>query len=517
MLTFLRNRSLTQWILISMVVGTLVGWAFPDEQWTGRVKSVSADKSEIVVTDPKGQEVTLRRADKPAAGAWEGTDVGRDVRVKATPTGGKADWKAGDEIKVEYDTFSARSLKPLSTIFLRMIKSLIAPLIFATLVVGIAGHGDDMKRVGRLAFKSLLYFELVTTLALFIGLAAVNLTRPGDGVKLGATAEQGQEFAKKTQTLGDFLNHVVPESVFDAAVKNEVLQIVFWSILFGVGLTQVRGRPKEVMVGGLEALAEVMFKFTGLVMKYAPVGIGAAIAVTVGHSGLDILKNLAVLILTLYGALVVLMLLVLLPAALLARVPLKKFGRAVKEPALIAFSTTSSEAALPKAMLAMQAIGVPKRVVAFVMPTGYSFNLDGTTLYLAVASVFVAQAATSTDPARWPPMTFGEQLVMMLTLMVTSKGVAAVPRASLVILAGTLASFGLPLEAVAVILGVDELMDMARTTVNLIGNCLATCVMARWEGEFDDAATGELPGEGAAAGAEPLPPAEAVEETKPVT
>jgi proton glutamate symport protein len=231
-----------------------------------------------------------------------------------------------------------------------------------------------------------------------------------------------------------------------------------------------------------------MFKFTGLVMKYAPIGIGAAIAVTVGHSGLDILWNLAKLILTLYGALVVFLLVVLLPTALLARVPLRKFGRAVKEPALIAFSTTSSEAALPKAMLAMQAIGVPKRIVAFVMPTGYSFNLDGTTLYLAVASVFAAQAAGI-------EMTLPEQLVMMFTLMVTSKGVAAVPRASLVILAGTLASFGLPLEAVAVILGVDELMDMARTTVNLIGNCLATCVMARWEGEFDDTATGVLPGE----------------------
>lgn len=374
-------------------------------------------------------------------------------------------------------------LKPLSTIFLRMIKSLIAPLIFATLVIGIAGHGDDMKRVGRLAFKSLIYFEIVTTLALFIGLFAVNVTRPGVGVQLNATAKEGEQLATKTQTLDDFLKHIVPESVFEAAVKNEVLQIVFWSIIFGVAVTQVRGRPKEFMLTGLEALAEVMFKFTGLVMNYAPIGIGAAIAVTVGHSGIGVLKNLGVLILTLYGALVLFMVLVLLPVAYFARVPWRKFARAVKEPALIAFSTTSSEAALPKAMLAMQSIGVPRRIVAFVMPTGYSFNLDGTTLYLAVASVFAAQAAGV-------EMSWGQQLVMMLTLMVTSKGVAAVPRASLVILSGTLASFGLPLEAVAVILGVDELMDMARTTVNLIGNCLATCVMARWEGEFDDNATG---------------------------
>ena len=422
-LFFLRNRSLTQWILISMVLGTLIGWAFPE---------------------------------------------------------------------------SAQHLKPLSSIFLRMIKSLIAPLIFATLVIGIAGHGDDMKRVGRLAFKSIIYFEIVTTLALFIGLAAVNLTKPGVGIGLDAPAKEGSELAGKQTTFATILEHIVPTSIFEAATKNDVLQIVFFSILFGVALTQVRGKHKETMINGLESLAEVMFKFTGLVMKYAPVGIGAAIAVTVGHSGIKVLKNLAVLILTLYGALVVFMLVVLLPVAWWARVPLRKFGRAVKEPALIAFSTTSSEAALPKAMLAMQSIGVPKRIVAFVMPTGYSFNLDGTTLYLAVASVFAAQAAGI-------HMSFEQQLIMMLTLMVTSKGVAGVPRASLVILAGTLASFSLPLEAIAVILGVDELMDMARTTVNLIGNCLATCVMARWEGEFDDNATGELAADSAIVSSESPP------------
>jgi proton glutamate symport protein len=249
-------------------------------------------------------------------------------------------------------------------------------------------------------------------------------------------------------------------------------------VLFAVALSQVRGRPKELMLGFCEALAEIMFKFTAMIMRFAPIGIGAAIAVTVSHSGIGVLKNLAMLIGTLYGALIVFVLLVLLPIALLARVPIRKFLQAVRQPALIAFSTTSSEAALPRAMQAMEGIGVPRRIVAFVMPTGYSFNLDGTTLYLSLASVFVAQAAGH-------PMTFGQQLIMMFTLMVTSKGVAAVPRASLVILSGTLATFGLPLEGVAVILGVDELMDMGRTTVNLVGNCLATVVMARWEGEYD--------------------------------
>jgi proton glutamate symport protein len=384
----------------------------------------------------------------------------------------------------------AESLKPLSTVFLRMIKSIIVPIIFSTLVVGIAGHGDDMKRVGRLAFKSIVYFEIVTTLALVVGLAAVHAFKPGVGVVLAGSAETGKELAANTQTGTTFLEHLVPASFIDAAAKNEVLQIVFWTVLFAVALSQVPvGRPKEVILTACEGLAEVIFKFVGIVMKFAPIGIGAAIAATVGHSGLGVLLNLGKLVLTLYAALVVFILVVLLPIATIFKVPVKLFAKAVREPALIAFSTASSEAALPRAMQAMERIGVPRRIVAFVMPTGYSFNLDGSTLYLAVASIFVAQAAKV-------DLSLGQQLVMMLTLMVTSKGVAAVPRASLVILSGTLASFNLPLEGVAIILGVDALMDMARTSVNLVGNCLASVVMARWEGEYvpvTDSAEGALP------------------------
>jgi proton glutamate symport protein len=376
-----------------------------------------------------------------------------------------------------YSPEFAVKLKPLSTVFLRMIKSIIAPLIFATLVVGIAGHGDDMKRVGRLALKSIIYFEIVTTLALFIGLFTVNMVRPGEGVVLGASAAQGQELAHKTQTGTSFLEHLVPQSIFEAAANNEVLQVVFFAVLFAVALSKVQGRSKEVMLSFSEGLSDVMFKFTMIVMRFAPFGIGAAIAVAVGQSGLGVLLNLGKLVLTLYAALILFFLLVLLPIALVFRVPLRRFVRAVRSPALIAFSTTSSEAALPLAMQSMEAIGVPRRIVAFVMPTGYSFNLDGSTLYLAVASIFVAQAAGH-------PLSLANQLTMMVALMITSKGVAAVPRASLVILSGTLATFGLPLEGVAIILGVDALMDMARTCTNLIGNCLATVVMARWEGEF---------------------------------
>jgi proton glutamate symport protein len=383
----------------------------------------------------------------------------------------------GVAIGIAFPAFAVK-LDPLSQIFLRMIKSLIVPLIFSTLVVGIAGHGDDMKKVGRLALRSFIYFELVTTGALFIGLAAVNIIKPGVGVSLGAaTAATGAELASHPVTFGGVLEHMVPQSFFEAAAHNEVLQIVFFAILFAVALTRQKGDNKQRMLNFCASLSDLMFKFTELVMAYAPIGIGAALAVTVGHSGIGVLVGLGKLVLTLYGALAAFALFILLPIAVLTRLPLKAFLKAIRQPALIAFTTASSEAALPLAMERMEQMGVPARIVAFVMPTGYSFNLDGSTLYLAVASVFAAQAGGI-------HMSIGQQLVMMLTLMLTSKGVAAVPRAALVILSGALTLFGLPLQAVAVILGVDAFMDMARTTINLVGNCLASAVMARWEGDL---------------------------------
>jgi proton glutamate symport protein len=406
-MSLLKKLSITQWIIVAMIVGTLIGWLFPE---------------------------------------------------------------------------FGQSLKLLSTIFLRMIKSVIVPLLFSTLVIGIAGHGDDMKKVGRLAWRSIVYFELVTTLALAVGLIAVNLIKPGVGVSLASAnvADTKGIASTATPTLASVLEHTVPQSFFEAAAQNEVLQIVFFSVLFGIALAKVPGHPRQVMLDFCESLSQVMFKFVGMVMSFAPIGIAGAIAATVGKSGLPVLFTLLKLVLTLYGALAVFILFVLIPIAFATKVPLKAFVKQVRSSALLAFSTASSEAALPTAMQAMEKLGVPKRIVAFVMPTGYSFNLDGSTLYLAVASIFVAQAANVDMPIK-------TQLLMMLTLMLTSKGVAAVPRASLVILSGALAQFKLPLEGVALILGVDAVMDMARTSVNLVGNCLATVVMARWEGEFDDA------------------------------
>ena len=369
----------------------------------------------------------------------------------------------------------AVELKPFSTVFLRLIKSIVAPLIFATLVVGIAGHGD-LKQVGRMGVKAIIYFEVVTTLALIIGLVVVNVIKPGVGATLQAAGGLG-EIAAKKQTFGDVLTHVFPQSFFEAAANGEVLQVVVFTLIFSIALAMVAKEKRQIILSFCESLAETMFKFTNIVMKYAPVGVAAAIAVTVGNKGLSVLVNLGLLVLSLYIALTIFVVFVFGGVALIAGVPIRKFINAVKEPALIAFSTTSSEAALPKAMLAMEALGVPRRIVSFVIPTGYSFNLDGSSLYLSLAAMFVAQAAGI-------DLSIGQQCVIVLTLMLTSKGVAGVSRAALVVLAGTLGSFGLPLEGVAVLLGVDQLMDMGRTMINVIGNCLATVVIARWEGEF---------------------------------
>jgi len=375
----------------------------------------------------------------------------------------------------------AAKLQPLSTLFLRLIKSIVVPILFGTLVAGIAGHGSDLKRIGRLALKSFAYFWAMTAIALVIGLLFGNWFRPGDGVILPPPDGTAAGVASSPTTFAGFIEHAFPGSFFEAASRNLVLQVVVWSTLFALALSQVpEGKGKTAVLDFASGLTEVMFKFVGFIMNYAPIGIGAAMAVAVSHSGIGVVLNLGKLVLTLYAALIVFVLVALLPVALLARIPIREFIRKVKDPAAIAFTTTSSDAALPLAMQRMIEFGVPRRIVAFVMPTGYSFNLDGSTLYLGVASLFVAQAAGI-------ELSLGEQVLMMLTLLITSKGIAAVPRASLVVLSGALSAFGLPLQGIAVILGVDELMDMARTTINLVGNCLATAVMARWEGVWGNA------------------------------
>jgi proton glutamate symport protein len=370
------------------------------------------------------------------------------------------------------------AMAAVANVFLRLIKSIIAPLIFGTLVAGIAGTGS-VKTMGRIGLKAIVYFEVLTTVALFLGLGAVNLVRPGAGMTIERTASE-TTLAKASPSLQDTLEHTFPASVIDAMARGDVLQIVVFSFLFGAACAAIGIKARPV-VGFCESLSEIMFRYTKYVMYVAPLGVGAAMAYTIGRNGIAVLFGLAKLVATLYGALLFFVFIVLGCVALIARVPLKPFFRAVREPFIIAFSTASSEAALPLALENMERFGVPKHIVAFVLPTGYSFNLDGSTLYLSLASIFVAQAAGI-------HMAFSQQLLMMLTLMLTSKGVAAVPRASLVILAGTLATFGLPIAGISLLLGADALMDMARTSVNLLGNCMATAVVARWEGVRLDSA-----------------------------
>jgi proton glutamate symport protein len=375
----------------------------------------------------------------------------------------------------------AGAIRPFSTIFLNAIKMIIAPLIFTTLVAGIAGAGH-VRDVGRIGFRAIVYFEVVTTVALLVGLAAVNLLRPGAGIQLST---RPSEAVSAPQTWDQILVHVVPTSVVDAMARGDVLQIVVFSVIFAIALAWLgdRGRP---VVELCERVAETMFRFTSIVMLYAPIGVAAAIGYTVALGGLNTLVGLGRLVGAFYLALAVFYAGVLLPIALYFRVGVSGFARAVREPAAIAFSTTSSEAALPRAMEAMEAYGCPRRIVALVMPLGYTFNLDGSTLYLSLASLFVAQAAGI-------HLSVGQQITMMLTLMITSKGVAGVPRAAIVILAGMLANYGLPLEGVTTLLGVDAVMDMGRTMTNVVGNCLATVVVAKWEGEFEGAATRAKP------------------------
>lgn len=379
----------------------------------------------------------------------------------------------GAEIGADWPK-TAANMQFLSTIFLRLIKTIIAPLIFSTLVVGIAGH-SSLKQVGRMGIKALIYFEVVTTICLFIGLAAINISKAGVGVAQQTATPAAVNTQKQTAT--GFIVNIFPENIAKSIAEGQVLQVVVFSVIFAIALALVSEQRRRPLLVFFEGFSETMFKFTNIVMWFAPIGVAGAIAYTVGTMGFGIIRNLLQLIVTLYAALAVLAVGVFLPIAMIARLPIKRFVRAIAEPASIAFATASSEAALPRAMESMEAFGVPRQIVAFVMPTGYSFNLDGSALYLSLAAMFVAQAAGV-------HLSFGEQLVMVFTLMLTSKGVAGVPRAGLVIVMGTVDQFHLPIWPVVVLFGVDQIMDMGRTMISVIGNCLATAVIATWEGEL---------------------------------
>jgi proton glutamate symport protein len=395
---------------------------------------------------------------------------------------------AGAELGFDAPTIAV-NMRVFSDIFLRLIKTIVAPLILATLITGIAGHGD-LKSVGRIGIKSLIYFEVATTLALVIGLVAVNLSRAGVGLSMPTSVPAGQSALASTAVhWQDFLLHVFPENLAKSVSEDQILQVAVFAIFFGIALAGLSHEKRAPMLSFLTSLSETMFKFTNLVMYFAPIGVGAAMAFTVGQMGLGVLVSLGKLLLTLYIALIAFALLVLVPSALFFRVELRPFLRAVTEAATIAFATSSSEAALPNAMESMEAFGVPRRIVAFVIPAGYSFNSTGSTLYLAVASIFVAQAAGI-------HLSLGEQVLMLFTLMLTSKGFAGVPRSALVLLFATAATFRLPTEPIFVILGIDAVADMGRTAINVVGNCLASVIVAKWEGVFGEEAASPIVLEG---------------------
>src|ERR1700761_5580121 len=382
---------------------------------------------------------------------------------------------AGAELGADAPGFAV-SLRVFSDIFLRLIKTIVAPLILGTLITGIAAHGQS-RSMGRIGLKALIYFEVLTTIAMLVGLAAINITHAGVGLAVPQQPLTNISPAQAPLTWDALLLHSFPENIGKAVADNQILQVAVFAVLFGVAMGRLSAEHRAPLLRVIESLTHTMFAFTNIVMYYAPVGVGAAMAYTVGQMGPGVLVHLGRLLLTLYGALLAFGLVGLLPVALISGVPVRRFLRAVAEPATIAFATSTSEAALPRAIEAMEALGVPRRIVAFVIPAGYSFNLDGSTLYLALASVFVAQAAGMS-------MGWKQQAFMVGTLMITSKGVAGVPRATLIVLLATAATFHLSETTIYVILGIDALMDMARTAVNVVGNCLASAVIARWEGEF---------------------------------
>jgi proton glutamate symport protein len=381
---------------------------------------------------------------------------------------------AGAELGHDWPNVAIK-LQLLGTIFLRLIKVIIAPLLFGTLVVGIAGHAD-LKKVGRLAVKSLVYFEVVSTLAMLIGFAAINLSGAGYGVSLPSAAA-GETVSVVPHTATQIITDIFPESIAKSVAEGQILQVVVFSVLFAMALILVPEVKRRPMLDFAGSLSETMFKFTNLVMYAAPIGVFGSVAYTIGHLGLGVLLPLLKLLGTMYAALLFFVVCVLFPIALLARIPIKRFLHAVTEPLTIAFATASSEATLPRALEEMELFGVPRETVAFVLPTGYSFNMDGAAIYQSLALIFVAQAAGI-------HLSVGQQVAMMLTLIISSKGTAGVARGSLLIVFAAATTFHLPMEPLFLLFAIDQLMDMGRTVVTVLGNCVACVVIARWEGEF---------------------------------
>jgi Na+/H+-dicarboxylate symporter len=372
--------------------------------------------------------------------------------------------------------YAVKSFGLLSGIFLNLIKLLVAPLILATIVAGIA-HMGDSAALGRIGFRAISWFIAASLISISLGLVMVNLFQPGSGVDIAGVAANTDVGEIKKLDFFEFILAIFPKNIFDAMATNNILQILVFSLFAGVALSAI-GEKGAVLVRGADALAEMMLQITGYVMRFAPIAVFGALAKVVASNGLGILGTYLELLVEFYASLVLLWIILLGVGAIFLKQRIWTLIRYIREPLLIAFSTASSEAALPKLFEQLDRFGVPRRISGFMLPLGYSFNLDGSMMYMSFATIFIAQAYNI-------DLSVGTQIAILLTLMISSKGVAAVPRASLVVITGTLAMFGLPVEGIALILGIDQFLDMGRTATNVIGNAVATSVITKWEGKLE--------------------------------
>ncbi|AHK19536.1 glutamate/aspartate:proton symporter GltP [Yersinia similis] len=377
-------------------------------------------------------------------------------------------------------------LSPAGDIFIRLIKMIVVPIVISTLIVGIAGVGDA-KKLGRIGLKTIIYFEVITTIAIIIGITLANVFQPGLGIDMSAlTVVDISQYEKTTEqvqsgshSLVSTILSLIPANVFASMAKGDMLPIIFFSVLFGLGLSSLPKETKEPLLNVFKAVSESMFKVTHMIMRYAPIGVFGLISVTVANFGFASLIPLAKLVILVYAAILFFALVILGTVARLCKLRIWILIRILKDELILAYSTASSETVLPRIIEKMEAYGAPKAITSFVVPTGYSFNLDGSTLYQSIAAIFIAQLYGI-------ELSIGQEIILVLTLMVTSKGIAGVPGVSFVVLLATLGSVGIPLEGLAFIAGVDRILDMARTALNVVGNALAVLVIAKWENQFDD-------------------------------
>jgi len=457
-----KNNKLTFFIFFALVLGVILGYVL-------NVKTFNTYNTNILSADNQVKNIDFKLS------AVKDTTVSQYAALKTEK-------KAALQVRKENETIREKKLEPLtllSDIFLRLIKMIVAPLVFATLVVGVAKVGD-IKAVGRIGGKTMLWFVSASLLSLILGLILVNIFKPGEAMHLPLPSSNSDTGIQKVAlSMKEFISHIVPKSMAEAMATNEILQIVVFSLFFGVATAAI-GEKGKIIIEFFDAVAHVILKVTGYVMNFAPFAVFGAMAAIVAKQGLSVLSTYALFIGEFYSGMLMLWLLLIMIGYIILKGRVFNLMNRMKEPVLVAFSTASSEAAYPRTMLQLERFGCKDKIVSFVLPLGYSFNLDGSMLYMTFASMFIAQSYGI-------HLSFQQQVTMLLILMLTSKGIAGVPRASLVVIAGTIATFNIPEAGLALLIGIDPLLDMGRSATNVIGNSIATAVVSKWEGELSPA------------------------------